>query len=214
MVVQGILESVQPRGATNASPVVWQRKKCGELIHCVDLKTHINGKVTDEEFQYQTWRRSSTTYMGPHIWAKKDLSESYYQIELDEGEKDIHNQHISEGVFKMFRLPHGLKNSSSNFQICIESKLKGIKGVVILQDGVLVYETIKEQLDKRMLAVKSRLREKNFTIGKKSDSKAVHNISFLGYSISKEGVAPHPKRADKKMQKHQQTTNNSNSFLG
>ena len=49
MVRQGFLEPVQPGGVTNASPVVWQRKKSGELRLCVDLEVHINGKVMDED---------------------------------------------------------------------------------------------------------------------------------------------------------------------
>ena len=123
----------------------------------------------------------------------------------------MHNQ----GLFKMCRLPQGLKNSSSIFQNCIESTLKEIKCVVIFQVDVLVYGTTKEQLDKKMLAVKSRLREKNFTINeKKSNSKPVDSVSFLGYSISKEGIAPDPKHLEKiKMQKHQLTINNSNRLL-
>ena len=86
---------------------------------------------------------------------------------------------------------------------------------MIFQDDVLVYGTTKEQLDKRMLVVKSRLLEKNFTINeKKSNSKPVDSDSFLGYSISKEGIAPDPKNADEiKMQKHQLTANNSNLLL-
>ena len=46
------------------------REKSGELRICVDLKVHINGKVMDEDYPSQTWRRSSTTYMGPHTLAK------------------------------------------------------------------------------------------------------------------------------------------------
>ena len=42
----------------------------------------------------------------------------------------------SLGLFKMCRLPHGLENSSSILQTCIESTLKGIKGVVIFHDDV------------------------------------------------------------------------------
>ena len=64
--------------------------------------------------QYQTWRRSSTTYMGLHTLAKlTSLSEVYYQIELDEEAKDICTINTSQGLFKMCRLPQGLKNSSS-----------------------------------------------------------------------------------------------------
>ena len=49
-----------------------------------------------------------------------------------------------------------------------------------------------------MLAVKSRLREKKFTINeKKSNSKPVSSLSFLGYSVSKEGIAPDPKHVGK-----------------
>ena len=67
-----------------------------------------------------------------------------------------------------------------------------------------------------MLAVKSRLREKNFTINeKKSNSKAVDSVSFLGYSISKEGIAPHPKHLEK-IKNAKAPTNNKQleSFVG
>ena len=80
---------------------------------------------------------------------------------------------------------------------------------MIFQDDVLVYETTKEKFDKRMPAVKSRLREKFFTINEKtSNSKPVDSVSFLGYSISKEGIAPNPKQVKKiKNEKHQLSTN-------
>ena len=98
----------------------------------------------------------------------------------------------------MCRLPQGLKNSSSIFQNCIESTLKRIKGVIIFQYDVLIYGTTNDQYEKRMLAVKSRLREKNFIINeKKSISKPVSSVSFLGYSVSKEGIAPDPKHVEK-----------------
>ena len=98
----------------------------------------------------------------------------------------------------MCRLPQGLKNSSSIFQNCIESTLKRIKGVVIFRDDVLLYGTTKNQYEKRMLAVRSRLNEKDFTINEnKSNSKPVSSESFLDYSVSKEGIAPNPKHVQK-----------------
>ena len=144
--------------------------------------------------------------MGPLTLEKIGLSDAYYQIELDEDVKNICTINTSQGFFKMCRLPQGLKNSSSIFQNCIESTLKGIKGVVIFQDDVLVYGTTKDQYEKRMLAVKSRLREKNFTINeKKSNSKPVPSVSFLGYSVSKEGIARDPRHVERiKMQNRHQ----------
>ena len=198
MVRQGILEPVQPGGVTNASPVVWQRKKNGALRLCVDLKVHINGKVMDEDYPIPDMETIFHNLHGASYFGKIDLSDAYYQIELDEDAKEICTINTSQGLFKMCRLPQGLKNSSSIFQNCIESTLKGIKGVVIFQDDLLVYGTTKDQYEKRMLAVKSRLHEKNFTINeKKSNSKPVSSVSFLGYSVSKEGIAPDPKHVEK-----------------
>ena len=71
MARKGILEPVPPREVNNASPVVWQRKKIGELRLYVDFKVHINGKVMDVDYPiHETWRRSPTTYMGPHTLAE------------------------------------------------------------------------------------------------------------------------------------------------
>ena len=153
---------------------------------------------------------------GASYFGKIDFSDAYYQIGLDEEAKDICTINTSQGLFKMCRLPQVLKNSSSIFQNCIESTLKGIKGVVIFQDDVLVYGTTKEQFDKRMIAVKSRLRKKNFTNNeKKSNSKPVDSVSFLGYSISKERIAPDPKHVEKiKNAKAPSNNNQLESFVG
>ena len=153
---------------------------------------------------------------GASYFGKIDHSDASYQIELDEEGKDICTINTSQGLFKMCQLPQGLKNSSSIFQNCIESILKGIKGVMIFQDDVLVYGNTKEQFETRMLAVKSRLRERNFTVKEKKNLTQNQSIPlvFLGYSISK-GLAPDPKHVEKtKNVKHQLTTNNSNRLLG
>ena len=198
MARQGILELVQPGRVTNASPVVWQRKRSGELRLCVDLKVHINCKVMDVDYPIPDMETIFHNLHGASYFGKIDLSDAYHQIELDEEAKDICTINTSQGLFKMCRLPQGLKNSSSFFQNCIESTIKGIKGVVIFQDDVFMYGTTKEEFDKRMLAVKSWLREKSFIINeKKSNSKPVDSVSFLGYSNSKEGIATDPNNVEK-----------------
>ena len=172
-------------------------------------------KLWTRTIQSQTWETIFHNLHGASYFGKIDLSDAYYQIELDEDPK-ICTINTSQGLFKMCRLPQGLKNSSSIFQNCIGSTLKGIKGVVIFQDDVLVYGTTKDQYAKRMLAVKSLLREKNFTINeKKSNSKPVSSVSFLGYSVSKEGIAPDPKHVEKiKNAKPPSNVKQLESFVG
>ena len=159
--------------------------------------------------QHPTWRQSSTTYMGPHISAKLTSQMPTINLNLTKKQKNMHNQHFSGTVQDVpttswieklfFNLPELHRIKTQRYQRCCD-----------LSRRCLAYGTIKEQLDKRMLAVKSRLREKNFTNNeKKSNSKQVNSVNFLEYSISKEGIATDPKHVEKtKMKKHQLTTNN------
>ena len=106
---------------------------------------HINGKVMDEDYPIPDMETIFHILLGASYFCKIDLSDAYSQIEHDEEAKDICTINTSQGLFTVCRLPQGLKNSSSIFPNCIESTLKGIKGVVIFQDNVLAYETTKEQ---------------------------------------------------------------------
>ena len=155
-------------------------------------------KVMDEDYPIPYMQTIFYNLHWASYFGKIDLSDAYYQIELDEDAKEICTINSLQGLFKLCRLPQGLKNSSSIFQNCIESTLKGVKGVVIFQNDVLVYGTTMDRYEKRMLAVKRRLREKIFIINeKKYNSKPISTVSFLGYSVSKEGIAPDPKHVEK-----------------
>ena len=107
MVRQGILEPVQPGGVTNASPLVWQRKKNGALRLCVDLKVHITGKAMDEDYPIPDME--TIISMGP-LTLEKLTCQIYYQIELDEDAKEICTINTLQGLSKRSRLPQGLKN--------------------------------------------------------------------------------------------------------
>ena len=92
---------VQPGGVTNASQVVWQRKKRREMRFCVDLKVHINGNVKDEDNPIPDME---TIFHNLHVasyFGKIDLSDDYYKIERDKEAKDIYVINTSQGVFKI-----------------------------------------------------------------------------------------------------------------
>ena len=83
MIRQGILEPVHPGGITNASPVVWQRKKSGELGFCVDLKVHINGKVMDEDYPIQVMKTIFHNLHGASYFTLAKLTSQMPTIKLN-----------------------------------------------------------------------------------------------------------------------------------
>ena len=82
---------------------------------------------------------------GMSYFGKIDLSHTFFQIELDEDAKEICTINTSQRLFKMCRLPKGLRNSSSIFQSSINSTRKEIRCGVIFQEEVLVYRTTRKQ---------------------------------------------------------------------
>ena len=212
-------------GHPGASTTWWGQKCITSSVAAEEKRSSETMRGAESSHQGQSYRRGLSNprqrdhffnnLHGASYFGKIDLSDAYYQIELDEDAKEICTINRSQGLFKMCRLPQGLKNSSI-FQNCIESTLKRINSVVIFQDDVRVYGTTNEPYEKQMLAVKSRLREKNFNINeKKSNSKPVSSVSFLGYSVSKEGIAPDPKHVEKiKIAKPPSNLKQLESFVG
>ena len=96
-----IHDSVQPRGLINASPVVWQRKKSGELRLCKDLKVHINVNVMDEDYPIPDMKTIFHNLQQALFFGKIDLSDAYCQIELDEEAKDLCTINTTQGLLKM-----------------------------------------------------------------------------------------------------------------
>ena len=198
MVRQGILEPVQPGGVTNASPLVWQRKKSGELRLCAELKVHINGKVMDEDYPIPDMETIFHNLHGASYFGKIDLSGIYYQIELYKEAKDICTINTSQGqdlpttsgIEKLFfHVPELHRINTQRNQRCCDLSRRCI--------GKWNYQGAFRQENVEHF-VKSRQREKNFPINeKKSNSKPVDSVSFLGYSISKERIAQDPKHVEK-----------------
>ena len=80
MARQDIFEPVQPGGVINASPVVWQRNKIGELKLCVNLKVNINGKLMDEDCPVPEMETIFYNLHRASYFDKINLSDAYYQI--------------------------------------------------------------------------------------------------------------------------------------
>ena len=134
--MQGVFEPVQPR-MSNASPVVLKKKKYDNLRVYLDYIVHLNGRrlpITRHGLSFPHF--SCSLFLG-----KSNFSSANYQIKFDDGTKEFFTINTQQGLIKMCRLPQELKNASSIFQICTENLLKGIKGVIILQDDLLFYGT-------------------------------------------------------------------------
>ena len=194
---QGIIAPVDPGGVMNASPVAWQRKKDGSFRLCADFKVHVNDKIMTEDYCLPDMETLFHELEGSKFYVKIDLSSAYYQIMLDDAAQEICVINTTLGLFKLLRLPQGMKNASAMFQRTIENTLKALAGTICFQDDVLIHGRTKSQGEKRWRAVQDRLKDKVFTINEIKSGNVMEKITFLGFTISGSGIEPDDRLVNK-----------------
>lgn len=117
-----------------------------------------------------------------------DLSNAFYHIELDEGSRHLTNFFTEFGMFRYVRLPFGLCNAPDLFQETLQRKvLSDCEGCVNYLDDVLIFGSTKEEHDKNLAEVRSRLANHNVKL---NDSKCVfgsQQVKFIGFILTPQG---------------------------
>lgn len=75
---------------------------------------------------------------GGRFFSKLDLSHVYLQVMLNEESKHLVTMDTHKGLFHFNRLPFGVASVPAIFQRVIEGIFKGIPGVSIYLDDILI----------------------------------------------------------------------------
>lgn len=84
----------------------------------------------------------------------------------------------------------GMKNSSGVFQKCMEQLLKGVPGVIVYQDDMMLCADSDRQLKNRLGEVYKRLRENSVTVNSEKCIPSSDSLKFLGFVFSAAGIQP------------------------
>ena len=185
---QGIISPVE--FAKAASPVVWIKKPNGRFRLCVDFKATLNSNIMSDAYPLPRVEEIMSKLESASKFAKIDMKSAYWQIALDDKAKELSVINTHKGLFVLNRLQMGMKNASAIFQRCVELVLKGIQNVIVYQDDIMIFADSATQLKKRLIEVKKRLREHNFTLNDDKCIQCTDSLSFLGYIFSKDGLKP------------------------
>lgn len=135
---------------------------------------------------------------GATYFSHLDLSQSYYQIELDKSSRPYTVFTVgSKGQYQMTRLPMGLKISPNGFSRAMTIAMSGLnyESCFIYMDDLIVFGKKFSEHNKNLVKVFQRLREVNLKL---NPNKCVFlKKSFyisLGHVVSSEGVLPDPEK--------------------
>ena len=120
--------------------------------------------------------------------AQVHMSQAYQQILLDEPSKNLVVINTPKGLYN--RLPFGISCAPGIFQRVMDSLLKGIPGVVVYLDDILITGPSEEEHLSSLKQVLTRLQGAGLRLNKKKCNFLVPSVTYLGYRIDSEGLHP------------------------
>ena len=158
LVEQGILTPVQfAEWAALIVPVLKSDKKSVRI--CGDCKKTVHQVSKVDRYPIPKIEDLLSSLAGGKSFSTLDMSQAYQQVLLDEPSKKLVVINTSKRLFQYNRLPFEISCVPGIFQKVMDSLLKGIPGVVVYLDDILVTGPSEEEHLSSLKQVLSRLQE-------------------------------------------------------
>lgn len=194
LVDRGVLEPVD--NSDWGTPLVPVLKPTGEIRLCGDYKTTVNKFLVDFKYPLPRIEEIFASLQGGTQFTKLDLSNAYNQLVLDEQSQLLCTWSTHLGVFKMKRLPFGVKTAAAIFQKTIENLLRGIPNCMNFMDDIVVTgKDFKSHIDtlKKVLA---KLQSAGLRLNPDKCVFFQDRISYLGFDIDRNGLSKNSRHVE------------------
>ena len=186
---------ISPGVSEWASPTVLVRKKDGSVRYCVDLR-RVNKATVKDKYPLPKISECIDALAGCDYFSYLDMANGYYQLKMEEGDKDKTAFVTKYGMFLFNRMPLGLCIAPATFSRALALVLRGLSwdcvvsfldDLIILGKGFGNHLTNMEKVFARFAKFKLKLKPKKCELFQRE-------MIFLGHRVSGEGVAPNPSK--------------------
>ncbi|CAL9706114.1 unnamed protein product [Knipowitschia caucasica] len=176
-----------------ASPIVVVRKKNGSVRLCIDYRK-LNLQTIKDAYALPKLEDTFSALSGSKWFSVLDLKSGYYQIEMNEADKEKTAFVCPLGFYEFNRMPQGVTNAPSTFQRLMEKCMGelNLKEVLVFIDDLIVFAPTLEEHEERLMKVLNRLKEYGLKLSVEKCMFFQTSVKYLGHVVSQEGVQTDP----------------------
>ena len=160
---------------------------------CLDPRD-LNQAIKSQHYQLPTAEDILSQMAGAKYFSKLDASSGYWQLKLDEESSKLLAFHTPFGRYKFKRLPFGVNCASEIFQAEVTEILEGLEGCANAQDDIVVWGDTKDNHDRRLKNVLSRIRFSGLKLNRSKCIFGSNQIMYLGQLLTSKGVKADPQK--------------------
>jgi len=192
LIAHDIIEKVEGHsGSSWVSPaVIIPKKESGKIRLCIDMR-RANEAIVRHQHPVPTVDEMLYDMNGAQYFSKLDMRMGFHQFVLHPESRDITTFSTHLGLYRYKRLMFGINAAPEIYQKEVAKIIQGLPGVANLADDIIVHAKTREEHDRRLGEVFSRLEQANMTLNKKKCEIGVQQLEFLGHLLSYKGIDPH-----------------------
>lgn len=177
-----------------AAPVVLVRKKNGTWRFCLDYRK-LNTVTIKDSHPLPRVDDALDALSGSAWFSTMDLQHGYWQVELQEEDREKTAFTTGSGLYHFKVMPMGLTNAPATCQRLMEMVLRGLpwRTCLVYLDDVLIYSRSFSEHLQHLEEILSRFQSSGLKLNPSKCCFARDQVQFLGHVVSKDGIQPDPR---------------------
>ncbi|UYV69952.1 hypothetical protein LAZ67_7001313 [Cordylochernes scorpioides] len=191
------IKVIQPSESPWSAPVVLVKKKDGTWRFCADFR-RLNHITKKDVYPLPRVDDVLDHLSSARYYSTMDLKTGYWQVEVDERDREKTAFVTPDGLYEFMVMPFGLCNAPATFERMMDNVLMDLKWNICLcyLDDIVVYsDTFEEHLE-RLSKVLSCLQQAGLTINPDKCLFGSTRIKILGHVVDKDGIQPDSEKVE------------------